>query len=268
MAAQKGFDYEQNAYNALKAFKISAGTAPAGAAHDRPDLEIKKSNDTTGANIAGCELKISPTAAGSLVVKYNLQSKKWQFSETKSQDPEKQLLIDLASQYEMLEIMNNKSRSNWAKNTPYLQNDSSGKKVFLLDNKRKCYEKDIAQYGGTNEVKIEIPASVICTYYNNKKCSYMNVGTHGFYTLNNKDPLKLNQYLEKKLPDFKDSASAKIRVRCQPKGGDDYQFVMTLEFGSVKKSPHNLAPLSSTNSVTISQFDLEKNKELLEAFRK
>jgi hypothetical protein len=268
MTAQKGFDYEKNAYNALKEYKISAGQPPAGAAHDRPDLEIKKANDTTGTNIAGCELKISTTAAGSLVVKFDSKTKKWKFAETKSDDPEKQLLIDLAGQYKMLDIMNTKSKSNWAKNTPYLQNDSSGKKIYMMADKQKSYEKDIAQYGGANEVKIEIPASVICSYYNKKKCSYMNVGTHGFYTLNNKDPLNLNLSLPTKIPDFKDSASAKIRVRCQPKGGGDYQFVMTLEFGSVKKSPYNLAPLSSASSVEVTIENLKKNKVLLEAFRK
>ena len=63
--AQKGFEYEENAYKALQKFKISTGGV-AGASHDKPDLTVKNNQNKT----AGVELKISPTAAGSLVMKY------------------------------------------------------------------------------------------------------------------------------------------------------------------------------------------------------
>ena len=42
MSKRRGFDYEVNAYKALQEYDISFGASPAGAASDRPDLEIKK----------------------------------------------------------------------------------------------------------------------------------------------------------------------------------------------------------------------------------
>lgn len=271
MAAQKGFQYETNAFNALKEFGISAGSGAAGASSDRPDLEIKLSKDPENKK-EGCELKISPTAAGSLVMKYI--NGKWGFGEYVG-DPEKELLYQLGKKYKLLENMNTSGSAgaNWRGKVPYLQNDSSGKKIIVqAKDKRVAYEKDIKQFGGQNEVHIEIPASAICDYYITKYCSYINVGTHGFYTLNGKDPLKLNIKLEKNstIPDFGKSASARIRVRCQDKGGGDYQFVMTLEFSKVTKSPYNLAPTSSSTSVNIDKSKLQgsSNIPLLEAFRK
>ncbi len=271
MTAQKGFLYEINAFKALKDYGISAGTGAAGASSDRPDLEIKLSKDAD-AKSEGCELKISPTAAGSLVMKY--YNGKWDFGEYKG-DPEKELLYELGKQYKLLENMNRagSAGSNWRGKVPHLQNDKSGKKIIVgAKDKRVAYEKDIKQFGGQNEVHIAIPASAICDYYITKYCSYINVGTHGFYTLNGKDPLKLNKKITKgsAIPDFGKSASARIRVRCQYKGGGDYQFVMTLEFSKVSKSPYNLAPTSTATSVNIDKKKLEsaENVPLLEAFRK
>jgi hypothetical protein len=271
MAAQKGFIYETNAYKALKSYGISAGTGAAGASSDRPDLEIKLSKDPDNKS-EGCELKISPTAAGSLVMKYT--DGKWGFGEY-SDDPEKKLLYELGKKYKLLENMNRSGSagSNWRGKVPHLQNDNRGKKILVgAKDKRVAYEKDIKQFGGQNEVHIDIPASAICDYYNTKYCSYINVGTHGFYTLNGKDPLKLNIKITRgsSIPDFGQSASARIRVRCQYKGGGDYQFVMTLEFSNVSKSPYNLAPTSTATSVNIDKKKLEsaENIPLLEAFRK
>ena len=68
MSKRRGFDYEVNAYRALKEYDISFGASPAGAASDRPDLEIKKGKKNL--KTTGVELKLSPTAAGSLVLKY------------------------------------------------------------------------------------------------------------------------------------------------------------------------------------------------------
>lgn len=271
MAAQKGFVYELNAFKALKNYGISAGAGAAGASSDRPDLEIKLSKDPDSKK-EGCELKISPTAAGSLVMKYT--SGKWGFGDYAG-DPEKELLFELGKKYKLLQNMNTSGTAgaNWRGKVPYLQNDSSGKKIIVgAKDKRAAYEKDIKQYGGQNEVHIDIPASAICEYYITKYCSYINVGTHGFYTLNGNDPLMLNSKIGPgaSIPDFGKSASARIRVRCQYKGGGDYQFVMTLEFSRVTKSPYNLAPTASASSVNIDMNKLTSasNTPLLEAFRK
>jgi hypothetical protein len=91
MAAQQGFEYEKNAINYLKPFGLSDGKF-AGASHDRPDIMLTVRGDQ-----AGCELKISPTAGGSLVIKAYANSKPhWRFGEIDHDETEKQFLADLA----------------------------------------------------------------------------------------------------------------------------------------------------------------------------
>jgi len=281
MAAQKGFEYEKNAWEHLKQYGVSGGTGPAGASHDKPDLEIKLANKPdTKTNLKGVELKLSPTAAGSLVLKYT--NGKWGFTSLEPDaDPEKVLLVDLAKQKNVLKEMNTsgsygeKWRGTKTKpKVPYLQNDSEGKKIYIISGDyKKNYNKDIAQYGGDSEVKIPISGKVIADYYISKKCYYINVGTHGFYLLGDSDPLKLNDKLRKlggnPIPKFDDKANARIRVRCQDKSGS-YQFTMTLDFTSVEKSPYNIAPITSASDVSISptKFNTESNNLLMAAFRK
>ena len=264
--AQQGFVYEANAYNALKQFSISTGDI-AGASHDKPDLTILS---TSLNRTSGCELKIAPTAAGSLVLKY--YNGKWAYGDTKG-DPEKQLLVALGDKYKLLTEMNTAGThgKNWRGKTPFLQNDAGGKKIIPSKlAKVDAYKKDIEQFSGPNEVHIPVPAKAICDYYNSKKCGYINVGTHGFYLLNKGDPLNLNVKLRPTIPDFADIASARIRVRCQNKGSSsgDYQFVMTLEFSKMAKSFYNLAPVMAASNVTINQalYQTEHNKKLIGAF--
>jgi hypothetical protein len=266
--AQQGFQYEANAWTALKKYGISAGIGHAGASSDRPDLEIKLVRDKTGVNREGCEMKIAPTAAGSLVLKYT--DGQWAYGDSKG-DPEKELLVALGNKYKLLNEMNVSGTAgrNWRGKVPFLQNDKSGKKIIPSGKtKVDAYKEDIKQFSGENEVHINIPAKAICDYYNTKKCSYINVGTHGFYLLNKRDPLKLNTKLKDKIPDFSDIASARIRVRCQNKGGGDYQFVMTLEFSKMTKSHYNIAPVTSASNVTINEnlYNTVHNKQLIEAF--
>jgi hypothetical protein len=270
MAAQKGFEYEKNAYRSLMKYQIVGGGEPAGAASDRPDLEIKLAKKKPS-ETEGCELKISPTAAGSLVLKY--YNGKWMFGDFKG-DPEKELLVVLAKKYKVLENMNTTGDAGkkWRGKVPYLQNDASGKKILVgTKDKRIAYTKDIKQFGADNEVHVEIPAKAICDYYNKKYTDYLNVGTHGFFLMNKRDPLKLNsKIVGKPIPDFANAANAKIRVRCQSKGGGDYQFVMTMEFYKVEKSPYNIAPIMSQNNIAINKtlLNSQQNAPLLEAFRK
>jgi hypothetical protein len=268
MAAQQGFAYENNAYKALAKFGISAGSGAAGASSDRPDLEIKLVRDKTGVNKEGCELKIAPTAAGSLVLKY--YDGKWAYGVT-DDDPEKELLVALGNKYKLLNEMNVSGTygKNWRGKVPFLQNDKAGKKIVPSGKtKADAYKEDIKQFSGPNEVHIPVPAKAICDYYNSKKCAYINVGTHGFFLLNKADPLKLNQKLKNKIPDFADIASSRIRVRCQYKGSGDYQFVMTLEFSKMAKSLYNIAPVMNASNITINEmaYQTEYNKQLIGAF--
>ena len=272
MAAQKGFIYENNAYKILKQYGIAAGAPPAGAAHDRPDLEIKSSSEKENKK-QGCELKITATAAGSLVMKYT--DGLWGFAPIKDSDVEKKMMMEIAKKHKLLENMNTSGAAGarWRGKMPHLQNNKDGSKVYVgvkKGDKRAAYAKDIKLFGGQNEVKIPLSGKAISDYYNTKKTYYINVGTHGFYLMNKKDPLNLNRNISGglKIPDFSDVAKAQIRVRCQSKGGGTYQFAMTLTFTSVKKSPYNLAPTRSASNVEIDIRHLEsdKNAPLLEAF--
>lgn len=260
---QQGFLYERNASEFLKKHGVSTG-AVAGASHDKPDLElynpiIKKK--------AGCELKISPTAAGSLVLKYHGGT--WQFGKYEK-DAEKEFMVSVASKVNLLNLINTK----WGgTKVPFLQNNAAGKKIYVLTDRKENYKNDMAQYGGANEIHVSIPANIISAYYNSKNTFYINVGTHGFYTMNSKDPLGLNNALRKMkaqiIPDFGNAAFAKIRCRVQAKGSGDYQFVMTLEFNNVTKSPYNVAPLVGKTSVTIAKevMNSPNNKALMAALR-
>jgi hypothetical protein len=264
--AQQGFVYEANAYKSLEKRKIATGGI-AGASHDKPDLSLMTKSIK---KIAGCELKISPTAAGSLVMKY--YKGKWSFGDIKG-DPEKEMMVSIGKKYKLLENMNTSGSAGakWRGKVPVLQNDAGGKKILVgATDKKKAYEADLKNFGGPNEVHIDVPAKAICDYYNQKNTQYLNVGTHGFFLMNKSDPLKINPSLSIKVPDFATSASARIRIRCQYKGGGDYQFVMTLEFSKVAKSPYNLCPIMSSSNVTINEPALKtgNNKLLVEAFGK
>lgn len=259
--AQKGFEYEENAYKALQEHKISTG-GTAGASSDKPDLTITKNKKTTGV-----ELKISPTAAGSLVMKY--VNGKWDYGEYEGH-VEKEFLRAIGEKANLLREMNTRGEAgkNWRGKVPCLQNLADGsKKIVGAKDGEDAYKKDIKKFGADNEVHIEIPASVICEYYSKKKCSYINIGSHGLFTLNGKDDLGLNKVLKKnglpEIPNFAKSADAMIRVRCQAKGGGTYQFVMTLQFSKVKKSPYNLAPLKSGSSSDIDKKALKQDSILL-----
>ncbi|MFM7796217.1 MAG: hypothetical protein ACKO7N_05570, partial [Candidatus Nitrosotenuis sp.] len=126
-----------------------------------------------------------------------------------------------------------------------------------------------------NEIHIEVESKAVCDYYLSKKCSYINVGTHGFFTLNDSDILGLNAKLKNisginlpKIPNFATSSKTIIRIRCQPKSisNADYQFALTLQFGSVEKSPYNIAPIKRGTKSDIDIKQLQSDPILL-AFR-
>ena len=270
MSAQKGFDYEKYLYTELKKIGIAGGQPPAGAEGDRPDLEIKKVKSIRPNEIHGCELKLSPTAGGSLVMKYT--DGKWYFDPEAEKKKEKKFMMEVAKKANLLREMNERGTygTNWRKSVPNLTNIVTGAKVLAegFVNRKQAYEDDIKKFGGQNEVKIPVPAKTMCDYYNLKDTHYLNVATHGFFLMNTRDPLKLNTNLTPAIPDFANSANLQIRVRCQPKGGGDYQFVMTLEFGGVRKSPYNIGPINSMQDVNINKRKLytDENKPLFKKF--
>lgn len=256
MAAQQGFEYEKNAINYLKKFNLSDGKF-AGASHDRPDIML-----TVRGKQAGCELKISPTAGGSLVIKaYANSLPHWRFGEIDHDETEKKFLADLAKSSGVLDEINKR----WQ--TPiYNVSDRTQEweRQMLKVPLRERYDSDLKT---CPDIKLALPANAMTQYYNLKNTYYINVGTHGFYLLGTRDPLGLNDRMKKAglplIPKFEDKCRITARVRCQSKGvtkadaeekskgrigAQGYQFTFTIEFALPKNtSDYNIAPINGTN---------------------
>lgn len=248
MAAQQGFQYEINAAKMLKPYGlVPKNFVPAGAGHDQPDLmlEYKKVK-------AGCELKITAASAGSLVLKYDSKDKRnpWKFGDVKEDDAEKYFIKNLAEEIDLFKII----KKEW-KEIPYKRDkDATWEATAGKLTPKQRYERDRDTF---TDIRGDIPASKIEEYYNKKATYYVNVGTHGFYLMGKKNPLKL-----KDVPTFGSSAKATYRARVQYKGNDNYQFTFEMQFSipAAKKSPYNIAPVDG-KTVTI-----QKNKLDLSCF--
>lgn len=265
MAAQKGFIYEENTADFLKpAGIVPQSFKPAGAGHDQPDLMIQFKGKE-----AGLELKINQASFGSLVLHfYREQQLKgnnpWSWGEIKPEEKEKLFLQDLGNRLKVLDEI----KKIWTK-TPHLIQDRQKmwntpamKKIYSKMGPRGRYKFDKANF---QDIKEEISAREIEGYYNLKDTYYIQIGTHGFFLLGDKDPLKLNQSNRerglKPIPRFSNSCVATGRIRCQPKGvtkaeqrfvqtGDifgpnGYQFTFEMQIKGLKKSPYNIAPLAA-----------------------
>lgn len=243
MAAQQGFQYEVNAANVLKPLGfVPKNFIPAGAGHDQPDLMLEHKKKK-----AGCELKITAASAGSLVLKYDSSDKKrpWKFGDIKVEDDEKIFIKELAEEVGLFDII----KKQW-KEIPYKRDkDDLWEATVGKMTPQQRYERDRDTF---KDIRGEIPATKIEEYYNKKDTYYVNVGTHGFYLMGTKNPLKL-----KDVPRFGSSAKATYRARVQYKGGGNYQFTFEMQFSipSAKKSPYNIAPVNGT-SVVIQKKDL------------
>lgn len=243
MAAQQGFQYEVNAANMLKPLGlVPKNFIPAGAGHDQPDLmlEYKKVK-------SGCELKITAASAGSLVMKYDNKTPKnpWKFGDIKKDDDEKIFIKELAEEVGLFDII----KKEW-KEIPYKRDkDDLWEATAGKLTPQQRYERDRDTF---KDIRGEIPASKIEQYYNKKATYYVNVGTHGFYLMGTRNPLKL-----KNVPRFGTSAKATYRARVQYKGGGNYQFTFEMQFSipAAKKSPFNIAPVDG-KSVTIQKKNL------------
>jgi len=242
MAAQQGFQYEINAAKILKPLGlVPKNFVPAGAGHNQPDLMLVYKQKE-----AGCELKITAASAGSLVMKYDIKNKKnpWSFGNIKSDEEEKLFIRDLADEVGLFKLINKQwNEIPFKRDKDVLWEATAGKLT-----KKQQYERDRDTF---KEIKGEIPATKIEEYYNKKDTYYVNVGTHGFYMMGNKNPLKL-----KGVPTFSNSAKAIYRARVQYKGSDNYQFTFEMSFSMRSKSPFNIAP---TNGKTVEIQESELN---------
>jgi len=253
MAVQQGFEYEKNAIALLNLKGFSDGIF-AGASHARPDITL-----VVRKQLAGCELKMSPTAGGSLVIKaYANKLPHWQFGNINDGETEKLFLADLVTRSGAAAEINEKWSApvyNVADRSPEWE------KEMLKTPLRKRYDTDLKT---CPDVKLKLDAKSMSDYYNLKKTHYINIGTHGFYLLGDRDPLKLNERMKKLgqllIPRFEDKATLTARIRCQSKGvtkaaaaekskgtigAQGYQFTFTLEFGmtSANSSHYNIAPI-------------------------
>ena len=258
MAAQQGFVYEENTTKFLKKFGLSDGIT-AKASHTRPDLML-----TVRGRKAGCELKISPTAGGSLVIKaYANSVPHWRFGDIEHDETEKKFLADLAKSAGVLDRIN----KMWS--IPiYNISDRSNvwEKEMLKIPLRERYNFDLKT---CPDIKLLLPSNAMTKYYNLKDTYYINVGTHGFYLLGDKDPLGLNASMRAQgkelIPKFEDNCRITARVRCQSKGvtkadaaekskrligAQGYQFTFTIEFAVPRNTtPYNIAPISGSNVI-------------------
>jgi hypothetical protein len=235
MAAQQGFQYEINAAKVLKPMGlVPKSFVPAGAGHDQPDLMLEHKKVK-----AGCELKITAASAGSLVLKYDVKDKRnpWKFGDVSEDDAEKYFIKNLAEEVGLFDTI----KKQW-KEIPFKRDkDDLWKATAGKLTKKQQYERDRDTF---QDIRGEIPATKIEQYYNKKDTYYVNVGTHGFYLMGTKNPLKL-----KDVPTFGSSAKATYRARVQYKGSDNYQFTFEMQFSipSSKKSPFNIAPVNGTS---------------------
>jgi hypothetical protein len=243
MAAQQGFQYEINAANVLKPMGlVPKSFKPAGAGHDQPDLMLEHKKVK-----AGCELKITAASAGSLVLKYDVKDKKspWKFGNVSEDDTEKFFIKNLAEEVGLFKRI----KAEW-KEVPFKRDkDPLWEATAGKLSPQKRYERDRDTF---QDIRGEISAKEIEDYYNKKDTYYVNVGTHGFYLMGSKNPLKL-----KDVPRFGTSAKATYRARVQYKGSGNYQFTFEMQFSipASKKSPFNIAPVDG-KSVTIIKKDL------------
>jgi len=269
MSAQKGYLYEANASKAGKPLGLTDGSYD-GSKNQGPDVVLYKKVGKRMLS-AGCELKIMPTAAGSLVMQY--KSGKWNYGPTDG-DEDKEFLKKLGQNNDVLERMNN---GEWKGVVPNLQYDKQGNKFYAgKHTPLSAYKADQKlfgkSFGGVGDIYIPIAASQIANYYITKGDFYMSVGTHGFYILN--DIFNLNKNLTTKIPNFADSVTAKIRIRYQDKtssesklrGTANYQFALTMQFSAVGESPYDLFPIMSKDNVSINSRKI--SKDLINAFKK
>ena len=230
---QKGFQYEKNASDVLKQFVVvPPNFKPAGSRSKVPDLMLVKNGKQSG-----CELKITASSAGSLVMKYS--NGQWTVGSENETDDEKLFIADLAKDVGIFDLIKQK----W-KNEPYkFTKDPNLKDEIKGLDKKEIYSAELKRFP---EIKGEIPSEKIEQYYNKKKTYYINIGTHGFYLMGPLNPLDV-----KGIPTFGESANASYRARVQYKGDDNYQFTFEMSFTMSKKSPYNLAPIVSKTEVIV-----------------
>jgi hypothetical protein len=257
--AQEGFLYEANVAKCLQDYGlVKKNYVPAGASSDRPDLDLF----IKGVEY-GCELKKDLASAGSLVIKYNNASASFSFGETGGAK-EKEFMKGLGVTNKVLDAI----KSKWKKKL-WIAEDRDEKWIKRWEdagqpNVKERYNQDLKN---CPDIFFDLPSDTIEKYYNLKDTYYLNVGTHGFFLLGQKDPAKMNIKTTPKIPRWSNAHRAVLRIRIQskgvtkalaqekslkrPTGGQGYQITMEIQFKSVAKSPYNIGPVSKGSASII-----------------
>jgi len=253
--AQEGFLYEENVAKALKKKKwVKSNYTPAGASSNRPDLDLFIDNKEYG-----CELKKDLASAGSLVI-HHIGKGKYEFGDTEG-SPEKEFMKGLGMKAGILR----KLSSTWGE-------------LFLHKTRDEKWKAMVRRYGyslkeryewdrdNATDIYFPLPKNTISSYYNIKYTYYINVGSHGFFLLGNKDPAGLNKYADPIIPLWDNNHTAILRTRVQSKGvtkaskeednkgwpnagAQGYQVTMEISFKSVSTSPYNIGPVVGKSAV-------------------
>lgn len=255
--SQEGFLYEENAAKALqKKGLVKSDYKPAGASHDRPDLDLL----VNGVEY-GVELKKDLASAGSLVIKYSNSTGNFSFGNT-DDNKEKEFLKNLAMSKQVLAHIKQK----W-KNPLWIAEDRDAKWLKRWEKAgkpdlEKRYKEDLEN---CKDIYFDLPSTTIQDYYNLKKTYYINVGTHGFYLLGHDDPAGINKNSVPHVPQWSNHHKAVLRIRIQskgvtkaaqqekatkrPTGAQGYQITMEIQFKTVTKSLYNIAPVTKGSAI-------------------
>lgn len=233
--SQQGFEYEKNVTKILKPLGIvPRGFNPAGATA-KPDVLLQHNNKK-----AGCELKLKPQSGGSLVLKFDVKNikKPWSFGDIDRNDDEKIFVEGMVEKLRIMDLIN----KNWTGAIPMLRDrDELWEATAGKMTRQERYEHDRENF---KEFTGEIAATQIEKYYNIKGEHYINIGTHGFYTLGNDNPLDLYD-----VPLFSKRAKANYRVRVKQTHNFYYRFIFEMAFymPAAAKSPFNIGPTDGKN---------------------
>jgi len=257
--AQEGFLYEENVAKALqKRGLVKEDYQPAGASSDRPDLDLLVNDKEYG-----CELKKDLASAGSLVIHYNNGNGRFTYGDTGG-SKEKEFMKGLGDQVRILDAIKNKWKQKlWIcvdRDARWMKRWNESGQPTLRD--RYQYDLSVCP-----DIYFPLPNTTIEKYYNLKDTYYLNVGTHGFYLLGNKDPAKMNRGVSPSIPLWSNNHQAVLRTRIQskgvtkaerqeaatknPAGGQGYQITMEIQFKSVVKSIYNIGPVTKGSATII-----------------
>lgn len=252
MAAQRGFEYEEN----LLAYLISHGYAPAGSSHagaddSVPDITIQNSEGIT----AGVEVKkLEGAAYGSSTLGFDYldvarkgerTARPWVLLNPAGSA--QQLLVEMANRVDLINTVN----MDWWTNGDYYipsQIETGGTERKLKEaptpqrSKNDMYRDDL---GKMSDINIPCPAQNIRNYYTSKGNSYIMLGDKGLFWLGGEDPLRISA----NIPQF-NPTNTYFRCRVQSKGSDVWhRYAVELYCSGVGQSQYSIGKCDTNANI-------------------